>query len=117
MTGKTMARARKRTAKSGRTVRILLLTRTDGEIIGGALRDERGGGIRADIHPLPGQVLHEVDVPENLVRVRSARELYTALSAYRVEPVVSRLVSRYPQAVQRDQPRPRRRRTRRAARS
>jgi hypothetical protein len=90
-----MAKARKAKARPVRKIRVLLLTRADGEIIGGALRDDaQGSGVVAEIRPLPGQALHEVELDERLVRGKSAQDLYAALSVYRVEPAQSRLVPR-----------------------
>jgi hypothetical protein len=90
-----MAQKRKAKAGSARKVRMILVTGPDGAIAGGMFAQAaRRGDVRISFRPLPGQAVHEVDVPAGLVTDKSAQELQAALSAYRVAPAQSRLVLR-----------------------
>jgi hypothetical protein len=76
-------------------VRMTLITDLDGRIIGGAFpAEKRDSEMLVQLRPLPGQRLHEVQVREDLVRVKTPDELLRNLSVFRVESGQSRLVMR-----------------------
>jgi hypothetical protein len=66
---------------------ILVVTKEDGTIIGAAFpattdKDGNSTGFAA----LPGQTVHQVELPENLRRLQSSEEVLRALFDYCVPP-------------------------------
>jgi hypothetical protein len=66
---------------------MLLLTDAHGRVIGVAAKDPaREGGHGIAITPLPGQTLHEVDVPTELADLLHGPDAHAVLSRFVVEP-------------------------------
>lgn len=88
-----MAQTRKPGGNAARKVRLHVVTKADGTIIGGLLPDSSPQkNIRLEFRPLPGQTVHDVEIDERLVKGRTATQVQAALSAYRVVPGESRLI-------------------------
>jgi len=69
------------------STRMLLLTDAHGQVIGVASRGPaRQGGHGIAISPLPGQTLHEVDVPSELADLLQGPDAHAVLSRFVVEP-------------------------------
>lgn len=69
------------------STRMLLLTDADGRVIGAAAQGPaRPGGHGIAITPLPGQTLHEVDVPAELADLLRGPDAHAVLSRFVVEP-------------------------------
>lgn len=69
------------------TTRMLLLTDAHGQVVGVAGKGAaRPGGHGIAITPLPGQTLHEVDVPAELADLLHGPDAHAVLSSLVVEP-------------------------------
>ncbi len=66
--------------------RMLVLTNAQGKIIGAAgFAPSKKGEMNTGIHPLPGQLLHEVEVPDDVFKLLSSPlALHQLLSDYHV---------------------------------
>jgi hypothetical protein len=68
-------------------VKITVITRSDGGIVGttrSAPHAEGQGpdGMRGRIVPMPGQRLHEIDVPAEVLAIEDQDELHRRISTY-----------------------------------
>jgi hypothetical protein len=89
-----MAQRRRPKRGAARKTKLIVVAEADGTIIGGMLADGAvQRNVRVEFRPLPGQTVHEVQIDERLVKERAAHEVQAALSAFRVAPGESRLVS------------------------
>jgi hypothetical protein len=67
---------------------IKVITRDDGEIVGtirtsSAAGKERGPeAMHAEIVPMPGQKMHEIDVPDDVIGIENADELHRRVKSY-----------------------------------
>ena len=79
--------------RSGRT--MLLVVDSTGSVIGGIGTGRiTGTGPSTGIMPLPGQTIHEVEVPEEISQLETADEIFSAFSNYVVVPAQAKLVRR-----------------------
>jgi hypothetical protein len=89
-----MAQRRKGKQGGARMAKLIVVAEADGSIVGAMLADGVAQkNVRVEFRPMPGQTVHEVHIDERLVRDRAAHEVHAALSAYRVVPGQSRLVT------------------------
>lgn len=69
-------------------MKITVITRDDGEIVGtirtnGAASKEHGADeMHAEIVPMPGQRMQELDVPDDVVGIENADELHRRVKTY-----------------------------------
>ena len=74
------------------TKKMLIVTDAEGKIIAAAhLDDAQRSGPNVGVVPLPGQTIHEVDVPEALTKLRSGHEFHLALSRARLNPMTGKI--------------------------
>ena len=63
-------------------MKITVITRDDGEIVGtvrstsSTVKSQEKGHIEAEVVPLPGQVMLELDVPDDIMRIENPDELH-----------------------------------------
>ncbi|WP_322750967.1 MULTISPECIES: hypothetical protein [unclassified Frankia] len=71
--------------------KILVITDVDGRVIAAGHRGESSAeGLNLAIGPLPGQMFHEVEVPEPVTRL-SGHDFHLILSRARLDPATARL--------------------------
>jgi hypothetical protein len=64
--------------------KMLLVTDAAGQILAVAHKyDGQPSKMNVGLAPLPGQEIHEVDIPEHLVRLKSGHDFHLALSQAR----------------------------------
>jgi hypothetical protein len=70
-------------------MKITVITRDDGEIVGtvrstsSTVKSQDKGQIQAEVVPLPGQVMLELDVPDDIMRIENPDELHRRVKDYR----------------------------------
>jgi hypothetical protein len=64
-------------------INMLVITDTDGTIIGAAHDDITHGEMRVSISPGPGHKLHRIaDVPEEIANLKNAEEFHKAITKH-----------------------------------
>jgi hypothetical protein len=72
--------------------KMLIVTDPSGKIVAAAHLDQGGQpGMSAAITPLPGQTVHEVEVPGELARLTSGPAFHSALSQAQFTPGTGKL--------------------------
>jgi len=75
------------------TKKMLLVTDAVGNIVAAAhLGGPQHGTTSVGVVPLPGQTIHEVEVPEALTRLTSGSAFHQALSGASRDPATGRIV-------------------------
>jgi hypothetical protein len=78
------------------TKRMLLVTDASGRVLAAAHPNEGSPSkMNVGLAPLPGQEIHEVDVPEALLRLKAGHEFQMALSHAKFERATGKL--RFPE--------------------
>ena len=69
-------------------MRIKVITREDGEIVGtirASTTPHKTHGneeMHAEIVPMPGQLMHEIDVPDDVIGIENPDELHGRIKTY-----------------------------------
>jgi hypothetical protein len=72
---------------------MILVTDMNGAIIAAAQTQANSGGDpQVRMEPLPGQQVHEVDVPEEVAGIGSGHSFFIAISGARIEPGTGKLI-------------------------
>lgn len=86
--------------KSSPTRKMILVTDMNGAIIAAAhVQPNSGDDPQVRLEPLPGQQIHEVEVPEEVAEIGSGQSFFLAISGARIEPGTGKLI--LPHSVQR----------------
>jgi hypothetical protein len=72
---------------------MILVTDINGGIIAATLvQANSGNNPQVRMEPLPGQQIHEVEVPEEVAEIGSGHSFFMAISGARIEPGTGKLI-------------------------
>lgn len=63
-------------------MKMLVLTNKSGQVIGTYRPNSKEGFGKAGIRPLPGQTLHEIDVPPDVFAIERGEDLHLAVELH-----------------------------------